>query len=44
MAVKWLIHFADGETDLLGIAQRSGIDIAILGAAAEKLIEVGLFE
>lgn len=44
MALKWLIHFADGTNDLLAIAERSGLAIELLADVASRLVEIGLFE
>jgi aminopeptidase-like protein len=43
-ALKWLTHFADGKTDLLQIAQRSGLDLELLAEVAERGVEMSVFE
>lgn len=43
MALKWLIHYADGEHDLLRIAELSGIGIEVLRGMVRKLLETGCF-
>lgn len=44
MALKWLIQLADGETDLIAIAERSALDVELLADVASRLVDVGLFE
>jgi aminopeptidase-like protein len=41
-AIKWLLNLADGEHDLLAIAERSGLDFWLLDDAAEVCLEAGL--
>jgi len=43
-ALKWLVHFADGKSDLLSIAQRSGQDLDLLAEVADRAIELDVFE
>ncbi len=43
-ALLWLLASADGEHDLLSIAERSGIDLALLDSAARLLVEHDLIE
>lgn len=40
----WVLNLADGEHDLLAIADRSGLPLADLAEAAEKLSAAGLLE
>jgi len=42
MALKWLIHYADGEHDLLRIAEMSGISIEVLDRVMEECERVGV--
>lgn len=44
LALKWLIHYADGNRDLLELAEMSGGDIDILAEMAECGIALGVFE
>ena len=44
LALKWLIHYADGERDLLELAEMSGLDPELLLDVAERAIEFGIFE
>lgn len=44
MAILWMLNFSDGAHSTLDIAERSGIPIANLGWAAERLCEAGLLE
>lgn len=44
MALKWLVHYADGEHDLLHLAEMSGLDIDLLWEVAERGIATGVFE
>jgi len=44
MALKWLIHYADGERDLLGIAEMSGISVDVLAEVAAQGAKMGIFE
>lgn len=37
MALKWLIHYGDGEHDLLTIAEMSGIGVEVLSGVAAQL-------
>ncbi len=41
-AVLWVLNQSDGEPDLLAITRKSGIDYAVVAAAAEALVKVGL--
>ncbi|MGE0278489.1 MAG: DUF4910 domain-containing protein [Alphaproteobacteria bacterium] len=41
-AMMWLLNLADGENDLLSIAERSGYDITLLSTSAEKCVEAGI--
>jgi aminopeptidase-like protein len=43
-AVFWLINYADGEHDLLNIAEKSGLNITLLHQAAEACLNAGLIE
>lgn len=43
MALKWLIHYADGEHDLLSIAEMSGIGVEVLNGVARDLTTTGFF-
>lgn len=42
--ITWLLFLADGEYDLLAIAERSGVTFAALLKATESLIACGLLE
>ena len=42
LARRWLMNQADGKRDLLAIAQRSGLALALLAEQAERLAEAGL--
>jgi aminopeptidase-like protein len=44
MALKWLIHFADGENDLLAISDRSGLPVELLAEVVDGVVKAGLFE
>jgi aminopeptidase-like protein len=44
LALKWLIHYADGERDLLEIAKMSGLDPDLLLDVAERAMALGVFE
>lgn len=41
-AVKWVLNLADGEHDLLAIAERSRLDIQVLRSAAEACLGAGI--
>jgi aminopeptidase-like protein len=43
MALKWLIHYADGEHDLLSIADMSGIGVEVLSGVAKRLKDMKIF-
>lgn len=43
-AMMWLINLADGETDLLGIAEKSGISLKDLIPLCYELEAAGLLE
>jgi aminopeptidase-like protein len=43
-ATMWVVNFADGEHDLLAIAERSGQPLEALVDAAERLHAAGLLE
>lgn len=43
-ALRWLLNLADGQHDLLAIAERSGIDFKLLCEAANRCLEAGLIE
>jgi aminopeptidase-like protein len=43
-AVFWLLNYADGENDLLWIADKSGYSIELLGKAVQACLEVGIIE
>lgn len=42
MALLWLLHFCDGAHSVLDIAERSGLDPALLGVCASDLERAGL--
>ena len=42
--MMWLLNLADGEHDLLAIAERSGVPVEVLSALARELAEAGLLE
>ena len=42
LALKWLLNLADGEKDMIGIAERSGIGVSALDRAAEAAAAAGL--
>lgn len=42
MALLWVLNLSDGEHDLLEIAQRSGLDLALIEAAVVALLKAGL--
>jgi hypothetical protein len=44
MAMLWLLSYSDGAESLLDIAQRSGLEFAVLDRAARDLVESGLLE
>lgn len=44
MALKWLVHFSDGGTDLLSIAGMSGIPIEVVHGVAEQLVAAGIMK
>ena len=41
-AVKWVLNLADGENDLLAIAERSGLSLPMLHSAAQACLAGGL--
>jgi len=41
-ALMWVLNFADGEHDLLSIAEKSGIDYWLLDEAASECVRAGL--
>ncbi|MEQ8228970.1 MAG: DUF4910 domain-containing protein [Rhodospirillales bacterium] len=41
-AMLWLLNLADGDHDLIDIAEKSGATIAEIASLAERLLEVGL--
>lgn len=43
-AVFWLLNFADGEHDLLAIAEKSGFSIKLLQQAVQACVDTGLIE
>lgn len=43
-ATCWLLNLADGEYDLLAIAERSGHEIELLASIAQDLLAAGLIE
>lgn len=43
-AVFWLLNYADGEHDLLWIAEKSGYGIELLDKAAQACLEAGIIE
>jgi aminopeptidase-like protein len=40
--VFWLLNYADGNHDLLWIAEKSGYGLALLDKAAQACLEAGL--
>jgi aminopeptidase-like protein len=44
LALLWVLNLSDGEQDLLGIAERSGLSFAAIREAADALLEAGLLE
>jgi aminopeptidase-like protein len=42
LAMLWVLNFSDGQHSLLDIAERSGIEMSILAAAADTLRDGGL--
>jgi aminopeptidase-like protein len=44
LALLWVLNLSDGEHDLLGIAERSGLSFAAIREAADALLEAGLLE
>ncbi len=42
MALLWTLNLADGEHDLLAIAERAGLPFAVVGQAAKLLLQAGL--
>jgi aminopeptidase-like protein len=42
MAVLWVLNLSDGTHDLLAVAERSGLDFALVAEAAETLLAHGL--
>jgi aminopeptidase-like protein len=44
LALLWVLNLSDGEHDLLGVAERSGLSFAAIREAADALLEVGLLE
>lgn len=43
LALKWLLHFADGRHDMIEISKRSGIDVGTLFNVSERLRQIGVF-
>ncbi|HEX7448873.1 MAG TPA: winged helix-turn-helix domain-containing protein, partial [Pirellulales bacterium] len=43
-ALLWLLNLADGQHDLLAMAQRSGVDLPALDRAAQQCLQAGLIE
>ena len=41
-AMLWLLNYADGEHDLLSVAERSGHDVELLNTAAKACVAAGL--
>lgn len=41
-AIKWLMNLADGDNDLLAIAERSGLDVGSLNEAAQACLDAGI--
>ena len=41
-AMLWVLNLSDGESDLLAIAERSGLPFEVVAAAASRLAEAGL--
>lgn len=44
LALKWLIHYADGDNDLLTLSEMSGLDLDLLREVARQGIGLGVFE
>ena len=44
VAYLWVLSGSDGDHDLCDIAQRSGLPLSVVGAAAQRLREAGLLE
>lgn len=44
LALKWLIHYGDGETDLLELADMSGLSFETLLEMAEHAVGLGVLE
>jgi len=42
LAMLWVLNFSDGKHSLLDIAERSGLEFAVLHTAAQRLLEHGL--
>lgn len=42
MALLWVLNLSDGRHSLLDIAERSGLAVDVLDAAAERLLQAGL--
>ena len=44
MAMLWVLNMSDGHNTLLEIANRSGLDFAMVGKAAQALLDHGLLK
>lgn len=44
MALLWILNYSDGEHSLLEIAERSGVDFALIREAADALLDAGLLQ
>jgi aminopeptidase-like protein len=44
LAMLWLLNYSDGDHDLLGIAEKSGLAFDLLAEAAERLASHGLLK
>lgn len=43
-ATLWVLNYSDGEHDLLGIAELSGLELPLLAEAAQRCVAAGLLE
>ena len=44
MALLWILNSADGQASLLDVAEKSGLKVAVLKEAADRLEQVGLVQ
>ena len=42
--ILWLLSLADGNNDLIAIAEKSGVDFDVLASIAERCLEAGLLK